>query len=203
MRYGRALATVLMFSLSVSALFGRETTDTEQNTHRPCFLGSTLFLLGNVAPGDPPYFLQINFGYHVSPRDVLVLEAITWTYYEPLGTYGSSEEEYPGKIRAAGVGIGYQRFFWKGLYSTIQATPFFQQFYNEEDERIQGGFQLFLQLRLGYRFQLFRERWFIEPSVAFNYWPINTNFPESFSAVEDDAPNYYLFEPGLHFGFRF
>jgi hypothetical protein len=165
--------------------------------------GSSLFLLGNLAPGDPPYFFLMNYGYRLGRKDAIILEAKTWTYYEPLGTYGSSDEMYPGKVRAYGVGIGFQRFYWKRLYSTVQATPFLQQFYDEADKKIQSGFQLYLQLRIGYRFLFFKQRWFIEPAVVFNYWPINTNFPESFKQVEDGAPDYFLFEPGLHFGFRF
>ena len=166
-------------------------------------IGSSLFLLGNFAPGDPPYFFQLNYGNHITPKDAVIVEAITWTYYEPLGTYGSSDELYPGKVRAFGVGVGHQRFHWKKLYSTLQATPFLQQFYDEKDEKIQNGFQLYLQLRIGYRFEFFNKRWFVEPSAAFNYWPINTNFPQDFKEIEKDSPNYYLFEPGLHFGFKF
>jgi hypothetical protein len=65
------------------------------------------------------------------------------------------------------------------------------------------GLQLYLQSRIGYRIALLKRRWFVEPSVAFNYWPINTNLPARFGAVERGAPNYFLFEPGLHFGFTF
>ncbi len=95
----------------------------------------------------------MNYGYQPTRKDVIIVEAITWTYYEPLGTYESSEELYPGKVRALGIGVGYQR-------------------------------------------------WFLEPSVAFNYWPVNTNFPTSFDEIESGSPDYFLFEPGLHFGFK-
>jgi hypothetical protein len=166
-------------------------------------IGSTIFLLGNLAPGDPPRFYLLNYRYQLSPRDLVYAEATTWTYYEPLGTYGASDEKYPGKVQAYGVGVGYQRFLWQQLYASAQATPFVQQFYNAADEHLQNGWQLYLQLRLGYRIELFQHRWFIEPSLACNYWPVNTNFPAAFQAVEDDAPDYYLFEPGLHFGYKF
>ncbi len=56
-------------------------------------IGSSLFLLGNLAPGDPVYFFLLNYGYQLTPKDVIFAEAITWTYYEPLGTYGTSEEK--------------------------------------------------------------------------------------------------------------
>ena len=166
-------------------------------------VGSTIFLLGNLAPGDPPNFFQLNYGYKLSPRDILFVEAITWTYYEPLGTYGESDGLYPGKVRAMGIGAGLQRFLWKNWYSAVSATAFQQTFFDSSDEQIQNGFQLYLQARLGYRFEFFNQKWFLEPSVAFNYWPVNTNFPAAFDTIEKDAPNYFLFEPGLHFGYRF
>lgn len=166
-------------------------------------IGSSLFLLGNLAPGDPVYFFQLSYGYQLTRQDIIFAEAITWTYYEPLGTYGSSDEKYPGKIRAWGLGVGYQRFLWKNFYMTAQATPFWQQFFDKDNHKIQNGFQLYLQSRLGYRFEFFNHRWFLEPSVACNYWPVNTNFPEAFAEIERGNPNYFLFEPGLNFGFRF
>jgi len=166
-------------------------------------IGSTFFMVFNLMP-DPPSFYQLNYGYRLSEKDAIIVEAITWTYTEPIGIpYGSEGESYEGKIRDYGIGVGYQRFHWKNLYTTVQATPFRQIYLDTEDEVIQKGFQLFLQLRLGYRFEFFNDRFFLEPSVVCNYWPINTNFPESFAAVESDWPNYFLFEPGLHFGFRF
>ncbi len=169
-----------------------------------CFIGSSMFLLGNLLPEDSPSYLQLNFGYQLTPKDIIIIEAISWTYFEPLGIpWGSSGDSYPGKISAYGIGVGYQRFLWKNLYSTVQATPFVQHFYDAEGNKIQEGFQLWLQLRMGYRFEFFENRFFLEPSVVCNYWPINTNFPAPFANIESDWPNYFLFEPGLHFGFTF
>jgi hypothetical protein len=146
--------------------------------------------------------MQLNYGYRVSPKDNFIVEAITWTYYEPLGTYGSSEEFYPGKVRASGVGVGYQRFHWKNLFTTVEPTFFLQQFYDSDGSKIQNGFQLYLQFIAGYRFEFFNKRMFVEPAYALKYWPVNTNFPASFAAIESGASKY-KFEPSLNFGFRF
>ena len=189
--------SVLVLALSTTLIYSQEPG--QKN-----FIGSSFFLLGNLDREEPPAYFQLNYGYQFSPKNILVVEAITWTYYGPLGIpYGSSGESYPGKIRAYGIGAGYQHFYWKGLYTTVQATPFLQTFFDPEDDKIQNGFQLFLQLRLGYRLEFFQQRFFIEPSLVCNYWPINTNFPADFAEVESEWPNYFLFEPGLHFGFRF
>ncbi len=164
-------------------------------------IGSSVFMLGNLAPGDPVHFYQLNFGYDLSPKERILVEAITWTYYEPLGTYGSSDEMYHGKVRAIGVGVGYQRFLYKKFFTTIEATPFFQTFYDENDKKIQNGFQLYLQFISGYSF-IIGKRFFIEPAIALKYWPVNTNFPEDFKKVEEGAPNH-IFEPSLNFGWKF
>ncbi len=196
------LGIALSITSACSHVFAQTAYIGEQDNKRSCFIGSSLFLLGNFAEGDPPYYGQLNVGYHLTEKDVLSVEAITWMYYGPLGSYESSDEKYPGKVRAYGIGVAYQRFLWKNLYSSVHATPFLQQFFDEDDNNIQHGFQLYLQAPLGYRVEFFNQRWFIEPAVAFKYWPINTNFPVSFKEIEQGEPDY-IFEPSLHFGFRF
>ena len=167
-------------------------------------IGSSVFVIGNLDTEAPPRFFQLNYGYEMTSESVVIVEAITWTYYGPLGIqWGESGEDYPGKITAYGIGAGYQRFFWKHTYVTVQATPFLQQFFDTDDKKIQNGFQLWTQLRFGYRHTFSNKRLFIEPSLVCNYWPINTNFPATFQEIEDEWPNYFLFEPGLHFGYKF
>ena len=202
--------TTLVIALFALQAFGQDYTPTDslsvhiakQDINRRHVVGSSLFLLGNFVPGNPVWFFQLNYGYQLTQKDFLIVEAITWTYYEPLGTYGSSEELYPGKVRAWGVGLGYQRFLWKNLYTTIEPTFFLQQFYDTDNKKLQKGFQLYLQFIAGYRFEFFKKRIFIEPAYALKYWPVNTNFPTSFAAIEKGAPKY-KFEPSLNFGFRF
>jgi hypothetical protein len=196
---------IIIFILIWFILFGQDhgafaQTEKEDSTFKRHSIGSTLFLLGNI--GDSVRFIQLNYGYRLTPKDNIIVEAITWTYYEPLGTYGSSEEFYPGKVKASGIGLGYQRFHWKNLFTTVEPTFFLQQFYDTDGTKIQNGFQLYLQFILGYRFEFFKKRLFIEPAYALKYWPVNTNFPESFADIENGAPKY-KFEPGLNFGFRF
>jgi hypothetical protein len=194
----KSISTTLMIVLFSTVVFcQKENTEADFKRHS---IGSTLFLLGNI--GDSVRFMQLNYGYRLTPKDNLTVEAITWTYYEPLGTYGSSKEYYPGKVRASGIGLGYQRFLWKNLFTTIEPTFFLQQFYDSDDNKIQKGFQLYLQFIAGYRFELFKKRFFIEPAIAVKYWPVNTNFPSAFAAVENGVQKY-KFEPALNFGFRF
>ncbi len=39
-------------------------------------LGSTLFLLGDFAPGDAPCFSPLDFGHHFKPEDLIIRKAI-------------------------------------------------------------------------------------------------------------------------------
>ena len=193
---------LLCTNLSISAQPGKP-----DSTYRRHFIGSSMFVFANLLP-DPPSFYQLNYGYRLTPQDVFIIEAITWTYHAPLGIpYGSSyespDESYPGSIRSYGVGVAYQRYLWKNFYSTLHATPFLQEYLNSDHEKIQEGFQLFLTFRFGYHVKLFKNRFYLEPSIAFTHWPINTNLPESFARIENKWPNYFLFEPGLHFGIKF
>jgi hypothetical protein len=172
------------------------------------FIGSTLFVLATPIVSPSPEYFQLNYGYRLTPKDVISIEAITWAYRGPLGRpYGPDYEnvnsDFPGKVKAYGLGLAYKRFIWKGMYGQMHSTAFRQNYLNKEGSKIQSGFQLFNTLRFGYHIKLFKNRFFIEPSIAATYWPINTNLPASFQIEEDKWPNYFLFEPGLHFGINF
>jgi hypothetical protein len=187
---------ITMFSTMVFCQTGKA-----DSTFRRHFITSSLFSLLNLAP-DPADFYQLGYGYFLTRKDAILVEVITWKYSEPLGTYPKSKELYPGKVRAVGAGLGYQRYLWKNLYTTVEPTFFLQQFYDTDNQKIQKGFQLYLQFILGYRFEFFKKRLFFEPAYAIKYWPVNTNFPASFAEIERGAPRYKC-EPGLNFGFTF
>lgn len=164
-------------------------------------LGSSFFMLGNLLEDSPDYYL-LTYGFLFTPKDRVFAEFNTWKYAEPLGTYGKSEEDYPGFVRASGIGIGYQRFYWKGVFSTVQATSFLKQYHDTDGAKTQKGFQLYLQFVAGYQFNFLKNRLYIEPAYALKYWPVDTNFPNGFEEIEAGTPKY-IFEPSLNFGFRF
>ncbi len=206
----RTLLTVFLFILAgsaTSAAAAQPANGPEPTNDKRHFLSTSLFTLLNFVPDDePPTFIQLNYGYRITPTDTISIEAITWYYYGPLGVQWWEKNQpntrYPGKVRDFGVGLAYQRFFWKGAYGALHATPFVQQ-YQDESGIIQTGFQLFVALRAGYHFRFFDDRFFIEPSVAITTWPINTNQPEDFASVEKQWAKFFLFEPGLHAGVSF
>ncbi len=194
-------ALIILFS---AANGQKNNSDT---SFRRYFVGTSGFMLFNLAP-NPPSFYQLNFGYWLTKKDVISIEAKTWRYNYPLGVpfgddFDTPQWEYAGYIKEYGIGLAYQRYLWRGLYTAIHAAGFRQRYVDNDGNKIQNGFQLFMTGRLGYHIRLFKDRFFIEPSIAVTHWPINTNTPESFAKLERSWPNYFLFEPGLHLGLKF
>lgn len=196
-------AIILISSLQAQAQYDKQDT-----TFRKYFIGSTFFMLGNLIPQNRPDFVQLNFGYRFTGKDMVSIEMKTWKYAWPLGIpYGNSfeapEEKYPGYIREYGFALVYQRFWWKGLYSGIHVMSAWQMFVNDNGKEIDNGYQVFNTYRLGYHFKCFNDRFFIQPSIAITHRPFHTEMPESFEQLDSKWPKVFLGEPGLHFGFNF
>jgi hypothetical protein len=179
------------------------------STYKRWFVGSTLFLLGNLAPVNPPEFAQLNVGYRITGKDVISIELITWKYAWPLGinpfynkSYGKQEEKFPGYIRDHGIAIAYQKFFWKGLYAAVHVMPMYQKFVNENGNKVDTGFHIFNTYRVGYHFKLFNDRFFFQPSLGIAGRPYYTEMPDGFKQ-KDDKWSKWTPEPGLHFGYNF
>jgi hypothetical protein len=195
---------MLTSSLPLKAQYG--TTD---STYKKWFAGSTLFLLGNLDKVNPPGFAQLNLGYRITRRDVIALELITWKHAWPLGinpfynkAYGTAEEKFPGYIREHGFGFAYQRYFLKGLYAAVHVAPMWQTYKDENDNKVGDGFIIFNTYRVGYHVKLFKDRFFIEPSLGVAGRPYFTEMPDGFKEKDDKWPKWTP-EPGLHFGFNF
>lgn len=196
-------ALMLAASLQLKAQYAKEDT-----TYKKCFVGSTLFMLGNLDSKNSPDFIQLNLGYRITDRDVISLELKTWKYAWSLGIpYGKSfeaaEEKFPGYIREYGFAFAYQHFWWKGLYTGIHVMNAWQSFVGNDGNKIDNGFQIFNTYRVGYHFKLFKDRFFIEPSIAVTHRPYHTRMPDSFKQLDDKWSKLFFGEPGLHFGFNF
>ncbi len=201
------LATIILLTL-LSIKVKAQNLNKIDSTYKKYFVGSTFFMLGNFAEKNKPDFVQLNFGYRITTRDVVSLELKTWKYAWSLGIpYGSSfeapEEEFPGYVREYGIALAYQRFFWKGLYGAIHVMNARQTFVDDNGDKIKNGYQMFNTYRLGYQFRFFKNRFFIEPSIAMTHRPIRTKMPSGFAELDNKWPRYFIGEPGLHFGFNF
>ncbi len=198
---------VSVFMLTVSAVYAQKNTN-DDITYKRCFVGSTLFLLGNLDTKNPPGFVQLNLGYRITPEDVISIEVKTWKYAWSLGipygkSYEAPQEKFPGYIREYGIAVAYQRFLWKGLYTAIHVMNAKQTFVDENRKKLKNGYQMFNTYRLGYQFKFFKNRFFLEPSIAVTHRPIQSKMPAAFERLNDKWPKYFIGEPGLHFGYNF
>lgn len=181
------------------------------STYKRWFVGSSLFVLvGNFDTKNPPNFAQLNIGYRISGKDVITLEPKTWKYAWPNGihpffskSYKKPEEQFPGYVREVGLSLAYQRFFWKGLYAELNVMPTWQLFANSEGHKVDNGFQLFNTYRVGYHIKLFKDRFFIQPSIAITHRAYHSQLPDGFKQQDDKWSKFIFGEPGFHFGFNF
>jgi hypothetical protein len=196
------LVLVLTSSLQVNAQYAKR-----DSTYKMFFVGSSLFMLGNFAKVNNPEYVQLNFGYRITPKDVVSLDFKRSIYSWPIGIpFGQSFNKpglnYPGHARILAPTIGYQRFLWKGVFTSVHALNAFEKYMDKDNKKIGNGYTLYLNFHLGYQFKFFKNLVFFEPAIGCSYWPIRTNVPESFKSVEKKWNNYFI-QPGLNFGFNF
>jgi len=201
---------ILCFALilmTASTLQVKAQNTKQDSTYKKFFVGSTLFLLGNFDKEDNPEYIQLNFGYRITPKDVISIDFKRSIYSWPIGIpFGPSFRKpggnYSGHARIIAPTIGYQRFLWKGVFTFVHALNAFEKYISENNKKIGNGYTLYLNFHLGYQFKFFKNRFFFEPAIGCSYWPLRTNVPESFKSVEKKWPNYFI-QPGLNFGFNF
>lgn len=179
----------------------------QDSTFKRWFVGSSLFLLGNFDKVNNPEYVQLNVGYRLTPKDVVSFEFKRSIYAWPLGIpFGPSFDapglNYPGHARILAPTLAYQRFWWKGVYTSVYALNAFEKYLDEHKKKIGNGYTLYLNFHLGYQFKFFKNRFFFEPAIGCSYWPVRTNVPASFKLAEKKWPDYFI-QPGLHFGFNF
>jgi hypothetical protein len=181
----------------------------QDSTYKRWFVGSSLLILGNFIPDDPnpPEYIQLNVGYRITPKDVVSFRFKRSIYAWPLGipfgpSFDAPGENYPGHARILAPTLGYQRFWWKGVYTSVYVLNAFEKYMDESNKKIGNGFTLYTDFYLGYHFKFFKNRFFFEPAIGISYWPLRTGVPDSFKAVEQKWTNYFI-QPGLDFGFKF
>lgn len=198
------LALILM----ITGTLRLHAQDTQKElTFRRWYVGSTLYLLGNFTKTHNPEYIQVNTGYRITPKDVVHLRFKRSVYDWPLGTpwqkiFDGTEESFPGHARILAPTIGYQRFWWKGVYTSVYALNAFEKYLDENNKKIGNGYTLYLDFYAGYQFKFFDNRFFFEPAIGMSYWPFHSNFPETFRPAENKYPNYFI-QPGFDFGFNF
>jgi hypothetical protein len=155
---------------------------------------------------------ELHFKYDLTPKDKIGLKFATWALFRPMGMLmwedGAMDIKdestyYPGKLWETGLGFSYQRMLWKGLFTAVEILPQLKRYVDKSGDEIASGFKLYTSYHLGYHLSLFKTRVFIEPQIHGQLWPIDTNTPESFKAVDDKWHNFFIPEFNLYIGFKF
>lgn len=200
------LILVLANSLQVKAQYAKQ-----DSTYKRWFVGTSLFvLLGNLDKENPPNFVQLDIGYRITGKDVIRFSPKTWKYAWPNGihpflnkAYKKPEEKFPGYVREYGVTVSYTRFVWKDLYAALEVMPAYQVFVNDNGKKIDNGFQIFNSYRVGYHIKLFKDKFFIQPSICMTHRAYHTQLPDGFKQLDDKWSKFVFPEPGLNVGFNF
>ena len=203
-----AVFTTRAFSQNHSETIGGAVKDT---LHYHKFSVSTTYLtFANFGEEETnTHHYEFHFGYKLNSKDIIGIKVATWKLFAPMGIPimdAINQEEntfFPGRLKEWGVGVTYQRMLWKGLFATIEVLPLYKTYLDENDKEIGDGFKLYTSYHIGYHMRLFKSRFYIEPQIHCNYWPIDTKAPQSFQEEEDKWNNYVLFEPNLYIGIKF
>ena len=212
----KSILTLLMIAMFTTLTFSQNLTQKVRGTTKGTvpaykFSASTTWLtFDNFGPEETNiHMYEFHVGYKITHKDRIEIKVATWKLFEPMGIpFGDpllqkESEWYPGKIRESGIGITYQRLLWKGLFAQIEILPLKKTYLDENNEKIEDGFKLYTTYHIGYHVSLLKNRFYIEPQVHCNYWPIDTKAPQGFKEKNDKWNNYFLFEPNIFFGVNF
>ncbi len=155
------------------------------------------------------HMCEFHFDYKLTPKDKIGIKVASWELFAPMGiplwdpSFQKESEFFPGKLSESGIGVTYQRMLWKGLFAAVEILPLWKKYLDENKKKIDDGFKLYTTYHVGYHVSFLKNRFFIEPQVHCNYWPIDTKAPQSFEVKENKWNNYFLFEPNLYIGVNF
>ncbi|MBK7133603.1 MAG: hypothetical protein IPH69_12510 [Bacteroidales bacterium] len=203
-----AIFSTLAFSQSSSQETGNNAKD--KASSYKFSVNTTWLSFANFGPEKTnTHHYEIHLGYKLTPKDKIGIKTTTWELFAPMGipivdaVQMKESTFFPGKLHEKGIGVIYQRMLWKGLFAAIEIMPLKKTYFDVNNKKIGNGFKLYTTYHLGYHIPLFKNRMYIEPQVHCNYWPIDTNAPQSFQAEENKWNNYMLFEPNLYIGINF
>lgn len=152
---------------------------------------------------------ELQFKYNLTSKDKIGIKVATWKLFATMGMPMKEQLKfdennfYPGRLRETGFGVTYQRMLWKGLFITLEILPQLKTYLDEDNNKIGNGFKLYTSYHLGYHISLFKGRIYVEPQIHCQYWPIDTNTPQSFKVIDNKWNNFFLFEPNLYIGVNF
>jgi hypothetical protein len=211
----KRISIVLIFASFLTQAFSQpfNSKDTDTLPNRKIFVSTTWLSFDNFGPEKKNiHMYELHVKYALTPKDRIGIKFSTWKLFQPMGILwwegineklDTESEFYPGRLRETGLGISYQRMLWKGLFTTLEVLPQIKTYLDKDKNKIGNGFKLYTSYHIGYHISLFKNRVFLEPQIHCNYWPIDTNTPQSFKVIDSKWHNYFLLEPNLYIGIKF
>lgn len=209
------LILLLFLAFGTTQAVGQKSSDTEvhdkDKVDYKCAVSTTWLSFSNFGkPETNTHHYEIRLGYQITPKDQIGIKLATWKLFAPMGiplwdpNFLDREQFYPGRLKETGLGLTYQRKLWKGLFATLEVLPLFTNYLDEDGNTMGKGFKLYNSYHLGYHIPLFKKgRFYIEPQLHVNHWPINNNVSEEFRVLEENWNNYFIVEPNLYIGMKF
>lgn len=202
------LITILLLSFGIQA-FAQQANTLSDGTLQHKYSASIPYL--NLTNFNPLQAIhqEMHIGYRVNPKNTVGIRLVTWSLVAPLGIpwgpyLANQSENYPGRLREYGIGMFYERYLWKNLFTAVEVVPLKKKYVDPQGEKIGKGFRLYTSLHAGYYIPMFKNRMFIKPQFHFNYWAVNTDAPDSFRPQDEKWSNNYFFpEPNVYIGVNF
>ena len=167
------------------------------------YIGTSLFILTSLIPGDNTFFYEIDYGHRLNEKSDLLIGLDVYQYATPMSSPWTDTTTYNGHVLSYGIILGYQRYVWKKLYLLPMANLLKLDYFDENKTKVGSGFMLLCTGRVGYHidFSAFKQSWYFEIGGEYNFWPVNTNVPEDFKTLDDQYGNS-VFSPALNIGLQ-
>jgi hypothetical protein len=205
----KAVYIIIICFLSIGILFAQQISKDSSNYYKYSVSSPYLTFLNFGEEKTNTHHYEFHFGYILSPKDRIEIKIATWKLFAPMGIplwdplFQKESEFFPGRLRECGIGVTYQRRLWKGLFAQIEILPLWKTYLDKSNKKIDDGFKLYITYHLGCHISIFANRFYIEPQVHCNWWPIDSKAPQGFQEKEEKWKNYFLFEPNLYLGVKF
>ena len=180
---GASAISLLVYCMLLSgAAWAQDIQDSTEGAHSPWGIGTSI-----TYPLAEIYMIQVSYSPWES-GDIL------------FGAAYQNWENDQGRSHAYTFLLGYRQFLWGGIHTEIELWPAYNPFHSSVDGEIYTGFELWMSIRIGYKFEfeLASNEFFVllQPSIGFgvareNPWP------------DKEENDQAIFEPQLVVGIRF
>lgn len=142
-----------------------------------------------------PFFgiYSLQYGYRMTPYDELLAGA----------AYTNIELVKLGKTHAPTLIAGYRRYLWRDLHLEGQLWPSYDNFHYYPENTYYAGFDLYGELRLGYKFDLHVAGLpaFVNLQLVYGSGIYAQNKPVALLEAAAKEPPFIV--PVIFFGYRF